>query len=157
MEYLQSLSDHLIKHICKKEELNAWAEDGELLFSPNNTEDGYEIRYRCNFEISDIELNPARFFMIIANWVQLYNPDRDTQGSLPPLFFVERLANGRYDIGLKIEFIEQMRFVLDEAGEWLVAGEKYSLQSDFQQPFSVSGAPELMIVDSHLQDNSLSN
>ena len=157
MEYLQSLSDYLIKHITNKADLEAWAEDGEMLFSPSVVEDGYELQYTCKFELSDVEIKPARLFMLIANWVQQYNPDRDTQGLPAPQFFVEPLANNRYDLGVKIEFIEQMRFVEDENGEWLVDGKKMALQSDFQDPFDIDSAGELIIFDGHTQDNGLQN
>lgn len=157
MEYLQSLSAYLIEHITSKDDLNAWAEDGTLLFGPSYAEEGYEIKYMCNFELSDVEIKPARLFMLIVNWVQQYNPDRDTQGLAAPLFFVEPLANKRYDLGVKMEFIEQMKFVPDEKGEWLVRGKKMALQSDFQQPFDVDNAGELIIFDGHTQDNGLQN
>ena len=157
MEYLQSLSAYLVKHIVKKDDLNAWAEDGQMLFSPSVEEQGFELKYLCKFELSDVEIEPARLFMLIANWVQLYNPDRDTQGLDAPVFFVEPLANKRYDLGVKMEFIEQMNFVPDENGEWLVGGEKMALQSDFQEPFDRENADELIIFDGHTQDNSLKN
>ncbi|WP_028865188.1 phage tail protein [Psychromonas aquimarina] len=157
MEYLQSLSDYLIKHITSKADLEAWAQDGELLFSPSVAEEGYELRYMCSFELSDVEVKPARLFMLIANWVQQYNPDRDTQGLDAPLFFVEPLANNRYDLGVKMEFIEQMKFVEDVNGEWLVEGKKKTLQSDFQEPFDADNAEQLIIFDGHSQDNGLHN
>jgi len=157
MEYLQSLSDYLIKHIISKADLEAWAEDGEVLFSPSVVEQGYELRYTCKFELSDVDIKPTRLFMLIANWVQQTNPDRETQGLETPKFFVERLANNRYDLGIKIDFIEQMQFVEDAQGEWLVDGEKMALRSDFQPPFDVEHAAELIIFDGHSQDNSLQN
>jgi len=157
MEYLQSLSAYLIKHLTSKDDLNAWAEDGTLLFSPGAIDQGYELKYMCNFELSNVEIKPARLFMLIANWMQLYTPDRDTQGLDAPMFFVEPLANRRYDLGVKMEFIEQMKFVPDESGEWLVRDEKMALRSDCQQPFDIDAAAELIIFDCHSQDNGLKN
>ena len=157
MEYLQSLSDYLIKSGANKANIEAWAEDGELICSPSVVEDGYEIKYMCKFELSDVEISPTRFFMLIANWIQQYNPDRDGQGLDAPMFFVEPLANNRYDLGLKMEFIEQIKFVEAEDGEWLVGDKKMALQSDFQQPFDIENAAQLVIFDGHTQDNSLQN
>ena len=45
MEYLQNLTKHLIKNVVDKEELNAWAEDGELIFSGHVIESGFEVKY----------------------------------------------------------------------------------------------------------------
>lgn len=155
MECLQSLSAYLIENIVDKANLAAWAQDGEMQFSPSVVEDGYELKYMCNFELSDVEIKPARLFMLIANWIQKNNPDRDIQGLDAPLFFVEPLANNRYDLGVKMEFLEQISFVEDEDGDWLVEGKKMALQSDFNNVLDVALAAELIIFDGHTQDNGL--
>lgn len=155
MECLQSLSAYLIENIVDKANLAAWAQDGEMQFSPSVVEDGYELKYMCNFELSDVEIKPARLFMLIANWIQKNNPDRDIQGLAAPLFFVEPLANNRYDLGVKMEFLEQISFVEDEDGDWLVEGKKMALQSDFNNVLDVALAAELIVFDGHTQDNGL--
>lgn len=155
MECLQSLSAYLIENIVDKANLAAWAQDGEIQFSPSVAEDGYELKYMCNFELSDVEVKPMRLFMLIANWVQKHNPDRDEQGLAAPLFFAEPLANNRYDLGVKMEFLEQIRFVKSDEGDWLVDGKKMALQSDFNDVFDTDNAGELIIFDGHTQDNGL--
>lgn len=157
MKYLQSLADHLIANVLKKDDVTVWAEDGELLFSGHVIEDGFEIRYTCNIEMSNVELAPIRLFMLIASWVNKTTPERDSQGLPAPQFFTERLANGRYDLGIKIQFIEQFNFEENPDGDWSVDGVLMSLNSDFDNLLDIDSAKILKIVDSHTQDNGLQN
>ena len=155
MEYLQSLSDYLIENIVDKDKLDAWAEDGDLAYSPHASEGGYEITYKANFEMSDVEVDPPRLFMLLSNWILHFVPEREAQGLANPEFFVERLANGRYDIGVKLDFIEQFTLVEDIDGGWLIGAKHYRLQSDIQTPFDTNAHGELLIFDSHKQDNGM--
>lgn len=157
MEYLQRLTDHLIKNNVSKENLEAWAEDGELFFSNHAIESGFEIKYTCNFELSDVQLAPVQLFFIVSAWLAKFNPERESQGVARPLFFTERLSNGRYDLGLKIEFQEQYDLVEDPNGDWEIGGMLMNLKSDFYNLFDESESEELTLVDSHTQDNSLEN
>jgi len=157
MEYLQELTKHLIKNVVDKEELNAWAEDGELIFSSHVIEGGFEVKYTCNFEMSGVKLEPIKLFFLVSSWLNKFNPERESQGLPKPLFFTERLSDGRYDLGLKIEFQEQYDLVEDPEGEWKVGGVRMNLQSDFHNLFDESEAEELSLVDSHTQDSSLEN
>lgn len=157
MEYLQKLTDHLIKNKVSKENLEAWAEDGELIFSSHEIESGFEIKYTCNFELSDVQLKPVQLFFIVSSWLGKYNPERQQQDLPRPLFFTERLSNGRYDLGVKIEFQEQYDLVEDPNGEWEIDGIRMNLRSDFYNLFDESGSEELTLVDAHTQDNSLEN
>lgn len=157
MECLQKLTDHLIEHLIKKDDLVAWAEDGELICSSHVAEDGFEIKYTCNFEMSNVELEPVRLFMLVASWLNTYTPERDSQGLSRPQFFTERLNSGRYDLGIKIEFQEQFQFIEDEEGAWDVSGKLMSLKSDFYNLLDAEQADYIKIVDSHTQDNGLEN
>ena len=157
MEYLQKLTEHLIKNVVDKEDLNAWAEDGELIFTSHVIEGGFEIKYTCNFEMSDVKLDPLKLFFLVSSWLSKFNPERQGQSLPRPLFFTERLTNGCYDLGLKIEFQEQYDLVEDPEGEWEVGGERMNLKSDYYSLFDESEAEELSLVDSHTQDNSLEN
>jgi len=155
MEYLQKLTDHLIKNKVSKERLEAWAEDGELIFSSHSIDGGFEIKYTCNFEVSDVKLKPVQLFFIVSSWLGKFNPERQEQGLSTPLFFTERLSNGRYDLGVKIEFQEQYTLVEDPNGEWEIGGIRMNLISDFYNLFNEDEAGELTLFDGHTQDNSL--
>jgi hypothetical protein len=157
MEYLQKLTDHLIKNKVGKENLEAWAEDGELIFGSHAIESGFEIKYTCNFELSDVKLDPVRLFFIVSSWLRKVNPERQGQNLPKPLFFTERLSDGRYDLGLKIEFQEQYDLVEDPNGDWEIDGMRMNLKSDFYNLFDESEFEELRLFDSHTQDNSLEN
>lgn len=157
MECLQKLTVHLIKNLVDKEELNAWAEDGELICSGHKVEDGFEIKYTCNFEMSDVKIKPMKLFMLVVSWLNKYTPERDSQNLLRPQFFTERLNNGRYDLGVKIEFQEQYNLVESESGEWIVGGVRMDLESDFYNLFDGEESEELKVFDSHTQDNKLQN
>jgi hypothetical protein len=157
MECLQSLTDYLIKHLVKKDDLEAWAEGGELIASSHKLEDGFEAEYLCCFELSNVEIEPKRLFMLILSWLNTYNPERDTQGLARPQFFNQPLARGHYDLGVKIEFREQFDFVEDPQGEWEIGGVLMILKSDFDNLLDVDACDTLKIVDSHTQDNSLKN
>ncbi|WP_022940120.1 phage tail protein [Psychromonas hadalis] len=157
MEYLQSLTKHLIKNLVKKDDLEAWAEGGELIASSHQSEDGFETQYTCCFEMSNVEIEPKRLFMLVLSWLNKVNPERDSQGLARPQFFNEPLAKGRYDLGIKIEFREQFDFTPDPQGDWEVNGVLMSLKSDFDNLLDVDQCDTLKIVDSHTQDNSLQN
>jgi hypothetical protein len=157
MECLQSLSDYLIKHLVEKDNLEAWAEGGELIASSHKLEDGFEAEYTCCFEMSDVEIEPKRLFMLVLNWLNTFTPDRDTQGLARPKFFNQPLAKGHYDLGVKIEFREQFKFEADPQGDWEIAGELMKLKSDFDNLLDVDACDTIKIVDSHTQDNSLKN
>ena len=155
MKYLQSLSDYLIEHLVDKNRIESWAENGELFFTPGTGDDGYEVKYLANFEMSDVNIDPTKLFMMIASWVQKYNPERESEGVEPPKFFVERLDNRRYDIGVKMEFTEQIKLVESDQGEWSVGGQKMALYNTFDDLLDVDNTEDLIIFDSHTQDNGL--
>jgi len=157
MECLQHLTDHLIEKIVGKNKLNAWAEDGEIITSSNATGDGFEVKYTCNFEMLDVNIEPVMLFMLVVSWLNKYDPDRATKSLPNPLFFTERLDSGHYDLGVKIEFQEQYDFVEDENGKWKSNGVISRLQSDFSNVIDVDELDVLEIVDSHTNDNKLQN
>lgn len=157
MKYLQSLTDYLISNGIEVEKLEAWAEDGELITSSHNQEDGYELKYTCCFEMSDVSIKPHFLFALISAWLQRYCPDRDTYGLPNPVFFTQKLSNTKFDIGVKIDFIEQFKYQASATGNWRIKEQMMELVSDFQQPFDVKNASELIIFDGHTQDKGLEN
>lgn len=155
MECLQSLSDYLIENGVKN--LESWAEDGDLTFSPTSAEEGFETRYTANFEASAIEMEPKRLFMLVVSWIHRFNSEREDQNLPNPQFFSERLDGKKYDLGLKIEFIEEFKLQPNPAGEWLVNGEMMSVVSQFNESIDPEDYSQLELVDSHTQDNGLTN
>lgn len=155
MELQQSLTNYLKLNRVKN--LEAWAEDGELFFSPTSPESGFEIKYSANFEISVTDMEPKRLFMLVVSWIHAFNSEREGQDLPPPRFFSERLDGGNYDIGFKIEFIEQFNLIESSNGDWLVDGKRFNLISELQRTFDHNSADysELRIVDSHTQDTGL--
>jgi hypothetical protein len=153
MECLQHLTTYLIKHLVNKEDLEAWAEGGELIATSHQLEDGFETEYTCCFELSNVEIAPQRLFMLVLSWLNKYTPERESQGLARPQFFNEPLAKGRYDLGVKIAFREQFNFIEDTQGEWDVGGVLMTLKSDFDNLLDVDECDTIKIVDSHTQDN----
>ena len=156
MEYLQGLTDHLTKRIVGKHKLNAWAEDGEIIVGTSGS-DGFEIKYTSKFEMSDVSINPINLFLVLNDWLKKSDPDREGKGLPHPLFFTERLDNGSYDLGVKIEFVEQYDFVEDANGQWKSNGVVGTFKSDIEKVIDVDGLMNLEIVDSNTQDNKLQN
>lgn len=157
MKYLQKLTDHLIEKLVDKSELNAWAEDGEIITGNQGGLDGFEVTYVSNFEMSDVNIEPITLFMLIASWLNKYDPDRDTKSLPNPHFFTERLDSGHYDLGVKIEFKEQYSFVDDDDGKFISQGVVGRFKSDYENVIDVDDLSQLEIVDSHKQDNKLQN
>lgn len=156
MKLLQSLTDHLLSNGIDSENLESWAEDGYLGFGCHVVEQGYEIKYVANFELSSVKYEPNMIFALIISWIQRATPERDTQGLPPPMFFSERLDGKRYDIGVRIEFIEQYRFVESENGNWQIGGKTMELVSDaLQEAQDLSDLSIIQIVDNHTQDKAL--
>ncbi len=155
MEYLQSLSTYLTANGVKN--LESWAEDGELHFSPTTPEGGFETKYSANFEISVTEIEPKRLFMLVVSWIHAFNSERESQNLPPPQFFSERLDGKNYDIGFKIDFIEQFSLLEAPNGAWIVNGKRVNVVSNFQEAMrnDDSSYSDLLIVDSHTQDNGL--
>lgn len=157
MEALQSLLIFLTKttKLVPDEKIEAWAEDGKLIFTPTTTQDGYEVTYTANFEMADVEVNPVKLFMFVTYWMSKNIPDREQHGLPEPDFFSEPLQNGRFDLGLKIEFREQINLVEDTEGDWLLSdGKRYRPESDFGEG-AIGDTLELF--DSVTQDNGLTN
>ncbi len=155
MECLQSLANYLTFNGVKN--LESWAEDGDLIFSPTSAEEGFETRYTANLEASAIEMEPKRLFMLVVSWIHRFNLEREDQNLPNPQFFSERLDGKKYDLGLKIEFIELFKLQANPIGEWLVNGETMSVVSQFNESINPNDYAELKLVDSHTQDNSLTN
>jgi len=153
MELLQSLTDHFKNNGVKN--LEAWAEDGTIHFSPSTPEGGFEIKYVANLEISVTEMEPKRLFMLLVSWVHAFNSEREGQDLSPPQFFSERLDGKGYDIGFKVEFIEQFNLLENPNGEWLVNGVTASVTSNFDESIHYEEHVQLRIVDAHTQDTEL--
>lgn len=157
MKYLQNLTDHLIDSGIHQEQLESWAEEGQILSSPSSIDDGYAVAYTCIFELSCIEMTPDRLLMHLVNWIGIYNPHRDGQQVRKPEFAIERLSNNKFDIGIRIDFIEQFNFKADPEGQWDVGGVKMSLVSEFDELLDIKNTGELLVFDSHTQDTGLKN
>ncbi|MBN2605988.1 MAG: phage tail protein [Thiotrichales bacterium] len=157
MKALQSLLDFLTKtgEVVAEEKIEAWAEDGEVLFVTSENFDGYELKYKANFALYDVTVTPVDLFMWVTYWMNKYIPDRDQQGLPAPEFFSEPLKDNHFDLGLIIEFKEQIRLVEDPAGDWLLDdGKRYRPESDFGVD-EVTGTLDLF--DAVTQDNGLTN
>ncbi|MBD3610999.1 MAG: phage tail protein [Hydrogenovibrio crunogenus] len=157
MDAMQSLLTFLTEtnQVVPEEKTEAWAQDGKLLLATSATLNSYVLRYTANFEITDVAINPTRFFTAVSYWINKYLPGREAFGLPDPEFFTERLQNKNFDLGLRIEFEEEIELVPDPNGEWLMDdGLNYSVKSDFGQ---LADGEILQVVDSHTQDNGLKN
>lgn len=157
MQAMQSLLTFLTKtnKVISEAKIEAWAENGKLKFSPGSEVRGYSVSYTANFEMTDVDVQPLRLFTAVSYWMNKYIPDRDSYGLPDPEFFAEPLQNNHFDLGVRIEFQEDISLVLDPNGDWLMDdGQKYSIKSDFGQP---ALGELLTIFDSHTQDNGLEN
>ncbi len=157
MEALQSLLTYLTKTtgLVADHKIEAWGEDGKFIFTPGIISMGYEVVYTANFEMSDVKVDPVKFGMYFVHWMNVYIPDRENHGLGEPEFFVEPLSGGKFDLGLRLQFREQISLIEDPAGEWLLDdGKKYKASSDFGVAADLS---LLEIVDSHTQDTGLKN
>jgi len=153
MECLQQLTTYLKANGIKN--LESWAEDGEFFASYSTTSQGYEMRYTANFEASDTETDAPQMMMLIVSWLSRFNPERESQGLPSPRFFCEPLQDKKYDVGIKVEFIEGYVLQQDPNGDWKVNQERYTLQSQFSESLNLDDLGTLIIVDSHTQDNGL--
>lgn len=157
MEALQSLLTYLTKTtgLVADNKIEAWGEDGKFIFTPGMNSMGYEVVYTANFEMSDVKVDPVKFGMYFVHWMNVYIPDRENHGLGEPEFFVEPLSGGKFDLGLRLQFREQINLIEDPLGEWLLDdGKKYKASSDFGVAADLS---LLEIVDSHTQDTGLKN
>lgn len=158
MELLQSLTDYLIKNGVDSKKLESWAEDGRLMFGTHSKEQGFEVQYVCNFEMSSITHEPKKVFALVVSWLNDKIPDRDQKGLPDPLFFSQRLDGNEYDIGIRLEFIEQYEYVHDQDGDWEIEGQRMSLKSEYSVGIESDVSPEeLEIFDGHTQDQGLEN
>lgn len=157
MEAIQSLLTYLTKttSLVPDHNIQAWGEDGKFIFTPGLQEMGYELVYTANFEMSDVKLDPIKFGMHFTHWMNIFIPDRETHGLGEPEFFLEPLSGGKFDLGLRVQFREQINLIEDPLGEWLLDdGKKYTAKSDFGVAANLS---LLDIFDSHTQDTGLKN
>jgi len=153
MKLLQSLTDFLTEHGVKN--LESWAEDGELIFSPTGGDQGLAIKYTANFEMSNTKTQPIRVFGLVIAWIAKFNQEREDQGLPNPQFFSERLEDQHYDLGIRIEFNEEYMFELDENGSWLANGQPSSLVSTASERIDLDGQGTLEVVDAHTQDTEM--
>ena len=156
MKYLQSLTNHLINVVgINKELLESWVEDGSITSNPSVHDIGFESKYTCMFELSNIDMGSDLLMMHLVNWTGIYNPQRGQQGLADPGFAIESLSNNKYDISIRISFKEQYDLKADPEGRWEVNGVKMSLVCDADDLLDVHNASELLIFDSHTQDTGL--
>ncbi|BBN59317.1 phage tail protein [Hydrogenovibrio marinus] len=154
MDFLQGLTDHLIKNGVPPERLESWAEDGELTTTMTFKEDGFERTYIANFEMSSVRMDPNVLDALVLSWLQIYDPGRDGKKLDKPQFFCQPLDGGKYDIGYKIQFKETCKFVPSETGKWDIGGVKMSIETNYKEPESFG---ELLEFDAVTQDTELTN
>lgn len=158
MRYLQELTAYLVKNAFLKEKFESWAEDGEIIYGSHQVIQGYEVKYTANFEALNVQVLPSIFFGLVTSWLSQHNPNRDQEGLESPKFFIqERLGSGRFDLGLKLDFIEKYEYTPSEDGQFIINGQRVDPISDYQEPFNKDAAEELLIFDSHSQDSGLKN
>lgn len=150
MKLLQSLTDFLTDAGIKN--LESWAEDGTLRFSPISDESGFTVRYMANFEVSQTTTDPATLFALIVSWVMKNNVERQQQGLPAPEFFSERLDGKEYDLGVRIQFEEDYAFEAAENGKWQIGDQRFDLVGQAKANIDDADGDILQIVDSHTQD-----
>ena len=153
MNYLQSFTESLLQ-LVKKKNLDVWVQNVEMLFTVTSIENGFGKKKIINFVMSEVNVDENTLQFIILLWISKNIPDWDAQGNRPPQMTIIPLDDGNFDIEGVIEFVETTTLVENENGKFLINGVNHSLSSDIPEPFN---PVELIVFDSHTQDNGLEN
>lgn len=116
MKKLQQLFDEIIKiDGVNKAKVLSWAEDIKPRFKSTAIDDGFVLTYTATFLIQSLSQDNQVMERVT---MFLSGVDRD---DLEPVFNTDVINNGKIDLMLEIELIEQANLI-PGAGDWVANG-----------------------------------
>lgn len=152
MKSLQSLTDLFKTHVIDAKQLDVWVEDGGLFSGQSSYVDGFEIEYTAIVFIQNATVKPDVLMLHLVNWLNKYDPERQEKGLAMPVFALDNLGNGKFDIKIKLDLQEEFTLQESEQGDWMQDGTRYECISEFAATVDEDSLDDLVYAIGHLDD-----
>ncbi|MCU1740037.1 MULTISPECIES: phage tail protein [unclassified Pseudomonas] len=130
MHKLRALTEFLIdRRLVAPEQLDSWAEEVSLPLFWKPTEQGLhmgDMRYRAVIVMERFGDNPARLMALVGSWLEVNDPDRESNDLAAPTFEIDQLDPDLADIELQLDFIEPQHLAESDDGEIEAFGKRWA-------------------------------
>ena len=129
MRLLQGLTRHLLESTnLKRENINSYADNGELITSGQDLGHGFEVarfKYDAVIELERYHGSAMDILAIVTGWLIDHDPDREAFNLADPEINVEINDNDTADVEIEIEFNESIQIVEDDNGPIRAWGKRW--------------------------------
>jgi len=150
MMKLRALTQFLVdRFLVQPEQFDSWAEQVSLLLHWKPTEQGLhmgDMRYRAVINLERFGDNPARLMALVGSWLEVNDPQRDSQDLPPPVFEIDQMDADLADVELQLEFTEGLHLSESDDGEIEAFGKHWALI-----PFDLWVAEQGDVIDDRSQ------